>query len=98
MSENVQGHQNTEATAMLSIVQVVQILPGLFLILGACTTVTAVVLCVSKCVCVCHCASYYIPVVYVENKVPLGFRGRYNIMHCLDCVENALFKSSGDIF
>ena len=27
----------------------------------------------SRSVCVCYCASCYIPVLYVENKVPLGF-------------------------
>ena len=98
MSEDVQGYQNTEATAMLSIVQVVQwlssvtskqyqvctlvqILPGLdFFLPWAHARRLRQSFCVSKCVCVCHCASCYIPVIYVENKVPLGFRGRYNII------------------
>ena len=30
-------------------------------------------LCVCVCVCVCHHASYYIPCLYVKNKVPLNF-------------------------
>ena len=45
------------------------------LTLGACARVTVIVLCVSVCVClsVCYRASGYIPRLYVENKMPLGF-------------------------
>ena len=50
-------------------------------------------------VCVCYHASCYIPRLYIEHKVPLGFlwRFQHNIMYCVDVTENALFKSSGDI-
>ena len=47
--------------------------------------------------CVCVSATY-IPVLYVENEVPLGFSSEIQYMHCVDFVENVLFKSSGDIF
>ena len=43
----------------------------LFLTLGACARVTVVVICV--CVSVCYRNSCYIPCLYVEDKVPLGF-------------------------
>ena len=36
-----------------------------------CTRVTVVVLCV--CMCVCYRASCYIPRLYIESQVPLGF-------------------------
>ena len=49
-------------------------------------------------VCVCYRASCYIPVLYVENKIPLGFSSYIQYMHCVDFIENALFKNSGDIF
>ena len=50
----------------------------------------------SRCVCVLR-TSCYIPRLYVENKVPLGFLWRFQDTHCVIFVENALFKSSGDI-
>ena len=53
--------------------------------------------CVSVCMSVCYHASCYIPCLYVENTVPLSFLQRSQDMHCVDFVENALFKSSGDI-
>ena len=70
-----------------------------FLTLGACTRVTVVVLCVCLSVrlSVCYRASGYIPRLYVENKVPLGFLWCFQDMQCVAFVENALFKSSGDI-
>ena len=52
---------------------------------------------VCVCVSVCYRASCYIPRLYVENKVPLGFLWHFQDMHCVDFVEKALFKSSGDI-
>ena len=52
---------------------------------------------VSVCLSVCYHASGYIPHLYVENKMPLGFLWRFQDMHCVAFVENALFKSSGDI-
>ena len=68
----------------------------MLLTLGACAVrVTVVVLCV--CVSVCYRASGYIPHFHVENKTPLGFLWRFQDMHCVAFVENALFKSSGDI-
>ena len=56
-----------------------------------------VCLCVCVCVCVCYHASCYIPLLYVEIKVPLGFIWHFQDMHCVAFVENALFKSFGDI-
>ena len=62
--------------------------------------VTVVVVCVcvcvyvSVCVCVyvCFHTSYYIPHLYVKNKVPLGFLSCFQDMHCVAYIENALFK------
>ena len=65
------------------------------LTLGACARITVVVL--SVCVCVCYRASCYIPRLYVENRVPLGFLCCSPRMHRVDFIENALFKSSGEI-
>ena len=45
-----------------------------------------------SCVCVCYRASYYIPRLYVENKVQLGILWCFQDMHCVDFIENALFK------
>ena len=69
--------------------------------LGACSRVTVVVIaCSYVCVCVCACvyyhASCYTPRLYVENKVPLSFLCRFH-MYSEDFIENALFKSSGNI-
>jgi hypothetical protein len=44
--------------------------------------------------CVCYCSNCHL---YVENKVPLGFSWQCQRMYCVDFVEHALFKSSGDI-
>ena len=65
------------------------------LTLGACATGTVVVLCV--CMCVCYHASCYIPGLYDANKVPLDFLRHFQGMYCVNFVENASFKSSGDI-
>ena len=60
--------------------------------------VTVVVLCVCVCVSsVCYHASCYIPCLYIEHRVPLGFLWHFQHMYCVDFIENALFKSSGDI-
>ena len=69
------------------------------LTLGACVRVTVVVVCVCLCVCVCVCyhTSCYIPHLRVENKVPLGFLWWFQDNHCVAFVENALFRSSGNI-
>ena len=48
--------------------------------------------------CVCYYASCYIPCLYVENMVLLGFSWHFQHMHCVDFVEVTLFKSSDDIF
>ena len=56
--------------------------------------------CVYVCVCVCVyvcVTSCYIPVLYDANKVSLGFLRHFQGMHCMDFVENASFKKSGDI-
>ena len=50
----------------------------------------------SMSVSVCYCASCYIPRLYVEKKVLLGFLWHFQDMHCVAFVENTLFKSSGD--
>ena len=50
----------------------------------------------SVCVSVTTPAATYIPGLYDANKVQLGFLQQG--MNCVDFVENALFKSSGDIF
>ena len=41
--------------------------------------------------------SCYIPHLHVENKVSLGSLWCFQDMHCVAFIENALFKSSGDI-
>ena len=53
-----------------------------------------------ECVCVCYHAScyMYIPGLYDINTVPLGFLRHLQGMHCVDFIENASFKSSGDIY
>ena len=58
--------------------------------------VTVVVLCVSVCLSATGHASCHIPRLYVENKVTLSFLWRSQDMLCVDFVENALYKSSGD--
>ena len=57
--------------------------------------VTVVILCVS--LSTCYCASCYIPHLYVQNKVPLGFLWHFQDKHGVAFVENALFISFGDI-
>ena len=42
-------------------------------------------------------ASCYIPHLYVESRVPLGFLCCSQRIYCVDFIENALFKSSGEI-
>ena len=68
---------------------------GKSLTLGACARVTVVVLWV--CVCVCYRASCYIPRLYVESWVPLGFLCCSQRMYCVDFLK-ALFRSSGEIY
>ena len=65
------------------------------LTLSACARITVVVLCV--CVCVCYYTNCYIPRLYVEIKVALSFLCHFLHMHCVDFIENALFRSYGDI-
>ena len=60
-------------------------------------TCECVSVCVCVCVCVCYHASYYIPRLYVENKVTLSFLWCVVDMYCVDFFENALFRSSGNI-
>ena len=52
--------------------------------------------CVCVCVSVCYHTSCYIPGLYDANKVPLGFLWHLQGMNCVDFIENALFKSSGN--
>ena len=48
---------------------------------------------------VCLLPSYlYVPRLHVENRVPLGFLCHSQRVYCVDFVENALFKSSGEIY
>ena len=63
-----------------------------YLTLGTCTRVTVVILSV----CVCYRASCYIPGLYVESRVPLGFLNCSQRVYCVDFVETTLFKSSGE--
>ena len=55
--------------------------------------IIVVVLCVS--VHVCHYASCYIlvPHLYIESQMSLGFLCRFQCVHYVEFVENALFKS-----
>ena len=53
--------------------------------------------CVCVSGCVCYHASYYIPHLYVENKVPLSFLCHFLHMYCVDFIKNALFRSSCNI-
>ena len=56
--------------------------------------------CSNHCVCVSVClvGNCYIPrVFFVEIQVSLGFLCCFQRKYCVDLVENALFKSSGDI-
>ena len=53
--------------------------------------------CVHVSVCVCYRASRYIPHLYIENNVTLGFLWCFQDKHYVAFVENALFKSPGDI-
>jgi hypothetical protein len=46
---------------------------------------------------VCYHSNYHILGLYIENKVPLGFSWQSQHMYCVDFVDNALFKSFGDI-
>ena len=54
----------------------------------------------SVCLCVflsvCYRASCYIPQLYDESQVSLGFLCWSQRMYCVDFVEHALFESSGD--
>ena len=49
------------------------------------------------CVWVCYQANCYIPRLKVESQVPIGFLCCSQRMYCVDFVENALFKSYGEI-
>ena len=57
----------------------------------------------SVCVCVCirvsvtTLISCYIPSLYVEIKVVVSFLCHFLHMHCVDFVENTLFRSYGNI-
>ena len=53
--------------------------------------------CLSVCLSVCYLSNCHILGLHIENKVPLGFSWQSQHMYCVDFVENALFKSSGDI-
>ena len=55
----------------------------------------------SRSVCVCVTvimpAATYLVYLYDANKAPLGFSRHLQGMNCANFVENASFKSSGDI-
>ena len=61
--------------------------------------VMVVVLCVCTCLCVCYhmYTNCYMPHLYVVIKVALSFLCHFLHMHCVDFVEDALFRSYGDI-
>ena len=52
----------------------------------------------SRSVCVCYHANCYIPCFFIKIQVSLGFLCCFQWMHCVDFTENALFKSSGNIY
>jgi hypothetical protein len=54
---------------------------------------------VSVCLSVCYHSNCHILGLNVENKVPLGFSWQSQCMYCtcVDFIENASFKTSGDI-
>ena len=66
----------------------------------ACARVTVLVPCVCVCVSVCLSvttltATYLI--YYVEIKVALSFLRHFLHMHCVDFIENVLFRNYGNI-
>ena len=56
----------------------------------------SVCVCVSVCMCQLLRQLLY-TCLYVANKVPLGFLRNFQGMYCVDFIENASFKSTGDI-
>ena len=70
----------------------------LSLTLGTCARVAVVVLCVCVCVCVCYRASCYIPHLFLESQVSLGFLWCFQPMYCVDFGEKALFESFRNIY
>ena len=52
--------------------------------------------CVSVCVCVLYHTGCYTPGLYDANKVALGFLRQFHGINCVDFVENASFKRSGN--
>ena len=44
----------------------------------------------SGCLSVCYQANCYIPSLYIENKVPLGFLWHFQHMHCA-CADGFCF-------
>ena len=42
--------------------------------------------------------SSHLLIYYVDNKVLLSFLWRFQDMYCVDFIQIALFKSSGDIY
>ena len=54
---------------------------------------------VCVCVCLCVCVCYHVrQLLHTDaNKAPLGFSRHFQSMNCVDFVENASFKSSGNI-
>ena len=50
-----------------------------------------------SCVCVCYHTMYYIPPFFTDIHVSLGLLCCFQCMHCVDFVEDALFKSNGNI-
>ena len=77
--------------------QVYIIILCISLTLGACMREGYGSRSVCVCVCVCYHASCYIPGLYDANKAPLGFSRHLQGMNCVDFVENASFKSFGNI-
>ena len=66
------------------------------LTLGACARGSVVVLCV--CVCVCVLPRQLLHTwLYDANKVSVGCLRHFQGRNCVDFIENASFKSSGDI-
>ena len=68
----------------------------LSLTLGACTRVNGSHS-VGLCVCVCYRASCYIPLLYIESQVPLGFPRCSQCMYCVDLLKRLVKKFWWDL-
>ena len=49
---------------------------------------------VCESLCVCYHTSCYMPSLYIETKVLLGFLWHFQEMHCVDFIESTFSKHS----